>query len=77
MCTYHRKKNWCAPHFGVSERGGGGWGEPVGGFRWLWCLVVGWLACTEVLVMPEVDGPICGEAGTFQGFCLMGGPVHG
>ena len=34
--------------------------------------MVGWLACTEALVMPEVDGPICGEAGTFQGFCLMG-----
>ena len=39
--------------------------------------MVGWLACAEVLVMPEVDGPICGEAGTFQGFCLMGGPIHG
>ena len=34
--------------------------------------MVGWLACTKVLVMPEVDGPICGEAGTFQGFCLLG-----
>ena len=31
--------------------------------------MVGWLACIEVLVMPEEDDPICGEAGTFQGFC--------
>ena len=39
--------------------------------------MVGWLVCIEVLVMPEVDGPICVEAGTCQGFCLVGCPVHG
>ena len=32
--------------------------------------MAGWLACTVVLVMPVVDGPICVEAGTFLGFCL-------
>ena len=30
--------------------------------------LVGWLAL-KCWVMPEEDGPICGEAGTFQGFC--------
>ena len=49
-----------------------GEGEPVGGFKWLCCWMVGWLACTEVLVMHEIGCPICVEAGTFQGFCLMG-----
>ena len=29
--------------------------------------MVGWLACAEVLVMPEVDGLLCGEAGAVQG----------
>ena len=37
--------------------------------------MVGWLVCAEVLAMPVVDGPICVEAGTFLGFCLVGGPV--
>ena len=37
---------------------------------WLWSWLVGWLACTEVLEMPGEGGPICVEAGTFQGFCL-------
>ena len=61
----------------------GGWevrerqrGEPLEG-----CYVamelVGWLACTGGLEMPGEGGPICAEAGTFQGFCLEGGPVHG
>ena len=57
--------------------GGWGRGEPVGGVRWLWCWMAGWLVCTVVLVMPVVDGPICAEAGTFLGFCLVRGPVHG
>ena len=34
--------------------------------------LVGWLACTEGLEMPEEGDPICAEAGTFQGFCLGG-----
>ena len=39
-------------------------------------LLVGWLACTGELAMPGEGGPICAEAGTFQGFCL-GGSLHG
>ena len=31
--------------------------------------LVGWLACTEGLEMPEEGGPICAEVGTFLGFC--------
>ena len=47
-------------------------GEPVGGVMWLWSWLVGWLACTGGLEMPGEGGPICAEAGTFQGFCLEG-----
>ena len=43
--------------------------EPVGGVKWLLSWLVGWLACTGQLEMPVEDGPICVEAGTFQGFC--------
>ena len=70
------KRNLCAPTIMVV----GGWGrrgkrgEPVGGVMWLWSWLVGWLACTEGLEMPEEGGPICTEAGTFQGLCV-GGPV--
>ena len=38
---------------------------------------LGWLACIGELEMPGEGGPIYAEAGTFQGFCLVGGPVHG
>ena len=34
--------------------------------------MVGWLACTVVLVMPVVDGPRCAGVGTFLSFCLKG-----
>ena len=50
--------------------------EPVGGVTWLWSWLVGWCTCAEELEMPGGGGPICAEAGTFQCFCLGGGPVH-
>ena len=81
VCTYHKEKEiMCAPHCNGTggresgrRRGGTSRGcyvavELVG---WL----VGWLACAGELEMPGEGGPICAEAGTFQGFCL-GAPVH-
>ena len=38
----------------------------------MWCWLVGWLACTEVLVMPVVDGPRCVGVGTSLSFSLEG-----
>ena len=40
------------------------------------CWMVGWLACTVVLVMLVVGDPICVGAGPFPSSFLMGGPVH-
>ena len=34
--------------------------------------MVGWLACTGMLVMLVIGDPICVGAGTVPGFCLMG-----
>ena len=43
----------------------------------MWCWLVGWLACTEVLVMPVVDGPRCVGVGTSLSSCLEGDPACG
>ena len=37
----------------------------------MWCWMVGWLACTVVLVIPVVDDPRCVGVGTFLSFCTM------
>ena len=74
------KKNWCAPHYGVSRRDGEVMGRAGGGrgtsrgVSWMCCWMVGWLACAVVLVMLVVGDPICVGAGTFPSSCLMGGP---
>ena len=57
---------------------GGLWGKgcnggPVGGISWMWCWLVGWLACTVVLVRPVVDDPRYVGVGIFLGFCSEGG----
>ena len=43
----------------------------------MWCWMVGWLACTAVLVMPVVDDPRCAGVGVgVLSFCLKGDPAH-
>ena len=52
--------------------GEGGRGELVRGVNLKWCWMVSWLACTVVLVMLVVGGPICAGIGTFPSSCLRG-----
>ena len=47
MCTYHEKRKFCVPPTIMVV---GGWevrkgkeGEPVGGVKWPWSWLVGWL----------------------------------